>query len=628
MPIYTNPLQGLLCLTCPPPSLTYLAPKNPATATATSNSAMTHIANCMRPAAAPSSPVYITMETSFLSPADPESADSLPLLPDRSPSILSPQSQNGGASRYQLWPSKSPAAVQPRTTFASDKLSALSVGRSSSSLSDTVVSHETVPFWQRSGSLARRRKVSVPELGSTMTTVQEMPIDSPTIPGRPPLRKASTEVFGHERSSSAPGTNWKAGPFGDALMSCVTGPSPAQEGQSFFFSSPEQVKRAPEQASRLDQSVTLGKPLSPILSPGVVSKPTLNVDTDVIPEDVESPPEVPPKSPAVEGKGSPSPLNLNTKASRSQLTTPATATSGGMPPLSAIENRRSPNVNGPIPTPLSAISNPFSAGSPGGGFDYRGSPKIERRDPLASHNTHNRNLSESSVMDRGRPVRRASKRSRSRADSEANEEPAPDNWQLPKGMRVADASRRMQKAEKETLYKQASEQADKFEVMNKRDVSSMSRELRALDERCDYLRKTYKSLRAGRQKLHSRMISYLKRGNTVIFSRESLLKQEEALAELDVSIDEFILKLEQAENRRLRLRQKLLEHVAAALVLNPAALQDGSETTPPRSPVKMESPLRNDRKEVESIKIYADGHVLNLFSDIEHAIGKMCEQAY
>lgn len=152
-------------------------------------------------------------------------------------------------------------------------------------------------------------------------------------------------------------------------------------------------------------------------------------------------------------------------------------------------------------------------------------------------------------------------------------------------------------------------------------------ELRALDERCEYLRKTYKSLRAGRQKLHGRMISYLKRGETVIFSRESLLKQEEALAELDISIDEFILKLEQAENRRLRLRQKLLEHVAAAIVLNPSAVGDIAETTPPRSPVKPDSPARVERKETESIKIYADGHVLNLFSDIEQAIGKMCEQA-
>lgn len=124
------------------------------------------------------------------------------------------------------------------------------------------------------------------------------------------------------------------------------------------------------------------------------------------------------------------------------------------------------------------------------------------------------------------------------------------------------------------------------------------------------------------------MISYLRRGETVIFSRESLLKQEEALAELDISIDEFILKLEQAENRRLRLRQKLLEHVAAAIVLNPsAAREDIAQTTPPRSPTKVAvSPSAGDRKTTESIKIYADGHVLNLFSDIEKAIGKMCEQ--
>lgn len=193
-------------------------------------------------------------------------------------------------------------------------------------------------------------------------------------------------------------------------------------------------------------------------------------------------------------------------------------------------------------------------------------------------------------------------------------------------MRVAEASRRMSDADKKLLHKQAYDQAGNFEVLNKRDVASLSRELRALDERCDYLRKTYKSLRAGRQKLHGRMISYLKRGETVIFSRESLLKQEEALAELDISIDEFILKLEQAENRRLRLRQKLLEHVAAAIVLSPTR-DDVAQTTPPRSPVKVESPARAQRKETESIKIYADGHVLNLFSDIEKAIGKMCEQA-
>ncbi|KAF2256964.1 hypothetical protein BU26DRAFT_536901 [Trematosphaeria pertusa] len=613
---------------------------------------MTHIANCMRPVADKSN-VYIPQETSsnpsvsFLEhlfvqmnyhlprrsqslrnlQAAKDSKDALHTL-EKSPSIVSLQSQTS-ASKYQLWPSqpsRSPVGLS-RPTLASDKLSALSMGRSPTSLSDTAIAPESVPFWQRSGSLSRRRKVSVPELGSTMTTVQEMAIDSPTIPGRPPLHaKASTEAFGHERSSSAPGTSWRTGPFGDALMSCVTGPSPVPTEQT----TPPATAETPN-INKLEVPSALGKPLSPILSPGVNAKPALKVDTNSILEGIELPPDVPPKSPLTERKPSPSPLKLHSKSSKTQLMTPASITTpSGTSPSSAVDSRRSPNMGLPLPTPLSAISNPFSAGSPSSAVERRGSPRIERRDPIATAATsHNRNMSESSVMDRGRPVRRSSKRQRSQTCSEAPSSDAlpQDNWRLPRGMPVAEASLRMPEADKEVLHKQAYEQAEKFEVLNKRDVSSLSRELRALDERCDYLRKTYKSLRAGRQKLHGRMISYLKRGETVIFSRESLLKQEEALAELDISIDEFILKLEQAENRRLRLRQKLLEHVAGALVLNPPSLRDTAETTPPRSPVKLESPSRMDRKDVQSIKIYADGHVLSLFSDIEQAIGKMCEQA-
>ncbi|KAF2796828.1 hypothetical protein K505DRAFT_347659 [Melanomma pulvis-pyrius CBS 109.77] len=602
---------------------------------------MTHIANCMRRAADESS-VYITQETSAIPSSlrniQAEKDSLSPLGPsDKSPSFsfvnLQLHSQSS-TSKYQLWPvpsSKSPVGVSPigvRPVVSSDKLSALSMGRSSTSLSDTAISQETVPFWQRSGSLSRRRKVSVPELGSTMTTVQETAIDSPTIPGRPPLRKASTEAFGHERSSSAPGTSWRAGPFGDALMACVTGPTYMPSQQHTYF--PDSMETSV--INMIETSAPLGKPLSPILSPGV--KPALKVDTSSILEGVEMPPEVPPKSPSVSRRGSPTPfrrgspapLRLASKSSKTQLATPATITTGGTTPQSAIDTRRSPN---PFPTPLSAISNPFSAASPSSLSDLRGSPRVEKRDPMQNIASHNRNMSDTSVMDRGRPVRRTSKRQRSRTCSEANTPEIPvDNWKLATGMRVPEASMRMNDADKEHLHKQAHVQAEKFEVLNKRDVSSMSRELRALDERCDYLRRTYKSLRAGRQKLHGRMISYLKRGETVIFSRESLLKQEEALAELDVSIDEFILKLEQAENRRLRLRQKLLEHVAAALVLNPTASRSEiAESTPPRSPVKAESPARIERRDVESIKIYADGHVLNLFSDIEQAIGKMCEQA-
>ena len=150
-----------------------------------------------------------------------------------------------------------------------------------------------------------------------------------------------------------------------------------------------------------------------------------------------------------------------------------------------------------------------------------------------------------------------------------------------------------------------------------------------MDERCDYLRTTYKSLRTGRLKLHHRMITYLK-SDSLQFSKESILRQEEALIELDKSIDDWILKLEQAENRRLRVRQKLLEHVAAAMTLNPIMTSPPpapvGPSTPPGSPVRIEarSPEPVNRRDVESIKIYADGQVLNLFSDIEQAVDRMC----
>ncbi|KAL6711315.1 hypothetical protein ACN47E_005846 [Coniothyrium glycines] len=567
---------------------------------------MAHIATCMRPDV-PKSSVYIPHETSSKMSATGDSTTSSTLLA-KSPSLAN--IAQAAASRYQLWPLARSPVGQSKPNLSSDKLAALSAGRSPTSLSDTAVLPESLPFWQRSGSLSRRRKVSVSELGGTMTTVQEMAIDSPTIPGRPPLRKLSYEAFGHERSCSAPGTNWRSGPFGDAMIACVTGPSPVI---------PQQTTVSPS----MEMGSASGKPLSPILSPAVTPKPFLKLET----ESHELPPQVPPKSPSIERKGSPAPLILNKRPSKPQLMTPASMVSGGNTPSSAID-RRSPHGVIPLPTPpSSSLTNPFHANSPA---SARGSPRVERKDPIAATAlSHNRNMSESSIMDRGRPKRRNSKRQRSRTVSETNdsEKVVVDTWKLPHGMRVPEAARRMSDADKKLLHKQAYDQAGNFEVLNKRDVASLSRELRALDERCEYLRKTYKSLRAGRQKLHGRMISYLKRGETVIFSRESLLKQEEALAELDISIDEFILKLEQAENRRLRLRQKLLEHVAAAIVLNPSAVRDVTESTPPRSPVKPDSPSRTERKETESIKIYADGHVLNLFSDIEKAIGQMCEQA-
>jgi hypothetical protein len=229
-------------------------------------------------------------------------------------------------------------------------------------------------------------------------------------------------------------------------------------------------------------------------------------------------------------------------------------------------------------------------------------------------------------------------------------EPQKGEGSLPIGLKLTEAVLVLPSSEKDIIHKQAISQAEHFEILGSKLVAQLSRvsplfvwssnwianetqELRALDERCEYLRKTYKSLRTGRQKLHTRMITYLK-SDTLIFSKERLLKQQEALIELDASVDDWVSKLERAENRRLRLRQKLLEHVAASMILStPAkAVHDKTQdpSTPPRSPPREESVIasphsytQSDRKDVESIKIYADS--ISLYHDIEMAVTKMCE---
>ena len=79
-------------------------------------------------------------------------------------------------------------------------------------------------------------------------------------------------------------------------------------------------------------------------------------------------------------------------------------------------------------------------------------------------------------MDRGRPKRRNSKKERSRTMSESDgPEAVADSWKLPQGMRVPEASRRISDADQKLLHKQAYDQAGNFEVLNKRDVASLSR---------------------------------------------------------------------------------------------------------------------------------------------------------
>lgn len=103
-----------------------------------------------------------------------------------------------------------------------------------------------------------------------------------------------------------------------------------------------------------------------------------------------------------------------------------------------------------------------------------------------------------------------------------------------------------------------------------------------------------------------------------------MLKQEEALASLDQAIDEWVAKLEYAENRQTRVRQKLLEHMAAALLVQRASPEPTKlEESPPPSPDELATQLGMNRKDIHSIKIYADervyadAKVYALFEDIE-----------
>lgn len=148
------------------------------------------------------------------------------------------------------------------------------------------------------------------------------------------------------------------------------------------------------------------------------------------------------------------------------------------------------------------------------------------------------------------------------------------------------ASSLMSADEIETLKKQAIGEAKFFGVLSSKDVlklsqvdhsnyfirvslADMPQELHSLDERCEYLYKTLRSLSSGRRDLLERINIYLCSPRLAQFSCESLLKQEEAISELNVSIDDWIAKCQRAENRRIRVREKLLEHVAAALMLEP-----------------------------------------------------------
>ncbi|KAK3359133.1 Up-regulated during septation-domain-containing protein [Lasiosphaeria hispida] len=579
--------------------------------------------------------------------------------------------------KYQLFPSGKQLPATPGKSLDPEQAFALAMGQNGEK-GDKANAGTGLRIRIKEHNLIRRRKVSVPELGP-MTTVQEVAMDSPTIPGRPPL---------HERSISAPGGNtWKPSQLSE-FMALSRDLAPDERAEL----------RAGGQLESQRPRIEIRQPLSPrSLAPLVIPAPSSTM------------PRLTRQISLSRLRSGSTPVEPQIRSARTddspRVRTPFTPLSAALTPNSAATSTMTTST---LPTPVSAPIEARSSPKPwerptnyallttpkGTSSELSAPPKGELPEPpqSAPAGGHRRHQSDTgSIMERGRPRKRnesgggavlkrtGSKRSKS-ADRRAFE-------QLPKGWKASDAINMLSQSEVAALQKQALQQASRFEVLRKEDVDTMSRELRQLDERTEYLRRTYTSLRAGRRNLHTRICQYLRSPRTAKFSHDAMLKQEEALAELDASIDDWVAKLEQAENRRTRVRQKLLEHVAAAATLTVApggvvgvseSLQlamgvvrpltattgAGNISTPPRSPTKasylshtqssspspqrvvaqvpstiLEQPYFEDAASIkptpkeespatalrraETIRIYADNDVYALLADVEHAISKM-----
>lgn len=535
--------------------------------------------------------------------------------------------------KYQLFPREKPATPSGGKGLDPEQAFALAMGQNGDKSDKPSVGNLRLRMKDHNLNLVRRRKVSVPELGP-MTTVHETSMDSrkyqqqtslartqlmqypATIPGRPAF---------HERSASAPGNSWK------------------QHHPAYKTNNTDQTEPAVSLGPRPPQSP---KDLPPL----------------VIPTHFQSSNNSPPLKRQLSlsrlRSGSISNSDSASRSDSPKPKTPFTPSSTVMTPLSTTTTAYSAMSISTLATPVSATAESRASPKSWKSDATLDTPKEQSTDFANGTATpqsaieprsdttfsfHRRNVSDSSsmtgsIMDRGRPRKKGEtglKRTGSKRDKSA-ERRAFEH--LPKGWKATDAVQMLDACETMALNRQAIQQAERFEILRKTDVDSLSRvsspgssltqfgsgpspnlnanpnltdalqELRNLDERCEYLRRTYHSLRAGRRNLHSRICQYLRSPRTVKFSQESLLKQEEALAELDASIDDWVNKLEQAENRRTRVRQKLLEHVAAAVTL-PGTGSTGASgalqlalglSTPPVPPTNISTPPRSPTRTTSS----------------------------
>ncbi|KAI3570747.1 Up-regulated during septation-domain-containing protein [Fusarium oxysporum f. sp. albedinis] len=396
------------------------------------------------------------------------------------------------------------------------------------------------------------RKLSVREVGP-MTMVHEFAVDSPTIPDR---RQC------HDRSVHAPGSSPRKRRPTDILFRL----SRSDEGPSLQSVDKQTSKPRPQGTSILNSDACipqLRQQHSPNCSP---------TRDDSLPR----------------GRFEGSPQNRTSFASKSSLpglathiSAPMNATSCIMlsPPVSApvIESHTSSQTlrNVPYTPPISkGASNPFHR--------YRG-----RASEVSGIMEPSQPRNRSGLGNDNGPITRKTNSSRSKSSKNDALE------RLTAGLKHADATKEFEASELTMLQKQALGQVKKFEILKATDVEMLCTELRYLDKRTEYLRRTYNTLHVDRRNLHSRICQRLRSPRVAQFSHAPLLRHEEALAELDTAIDGWFNELKRAESRRTRVQQKLLEHVAAVASL---PLYKHYSPSPPQ-----ESPSNAPLKDVENI---------------------------
>ncbi|RYC61944.1 hypothetical protein CHU98_g4277 [Xylaria longipes] len=626
---------------------------------------MAHIAACMIDSDGETNSLRSYIANTFSAKASTDSLVSIHSADEKKPAR---RTHNQEGRKYQLFPKdRQLPPVTAAKPLDPDQAYATAMGQSpeKSDKPDKSGLSNGLLLRIKQQNLTRRRKVSVPELGP-MTTVQEVSMDS----RRPAL---------HERSISTPVNtlrlNLRAEPKNSKEASemmvskgtsttlkatALAGRQPLSPKDLAPLTIPNQIGTFPALARKLSLSrlrAGYNQQDQPVRPPRPDESPQTRVFTPFTP---------------LSATGS----TTTPRSATTYMTTPTIPT-----PISApVESRHSP----------SPWEKPHQAVAPQGPTEITPISKSEPDAQVcsASVSAHKRGQSDSgSIMERGRPRKRIdgtpigsthkraeSKRSLS-TDRRAFEA-------LPQGYRPKDAVNNLNQTEIGHLQKQALGQAMRFEVLRKEDVDNLSKELRQLDERTEYLRHTYTSLRAGRRNLQSRVCQYLRSPRVAKFSYEAMLKQEETLAELDASIDDWVTKLEHAENRRMRVRQKLLEHVAAAAAMSATAGLGGTNeslqqamgarmqpnacdvSTPPRSPTKsatfldcsspspssspqrvvgrvpstiiegeneddkshrsrLSSSTQSALERMESIRIYADSDVYALLADVENEFTKL-----